>query len=81
MNLNNKNRLKKDIVVYENFIDSETAAKLIKVLDKHAELGTISWMPISFYESYSSVLVLAFLYLLLQQHQILLELVHLSLDT
>jgi hypothetical protein len=56
MNLNNKNRLTKDIVLYENFIDAETSAKLIKVLDKHAELGTISWMPISFYESYSSVL-------------------------
>jgi hypothetical protein len=56
MNLNNKNRLTKDIVVYENFIDAETADKLVKVLDKHAELGTISWMPISFYESYSSVL-------------------------
>lgn len=56
MNLNNKNRLTKDIVVYENFIDPETANKLVKVLDKHAELGTINWMPISFYESYSSVL-------------------------
>lgn len=56
MNLENKNRLTKDIVVYENFIDSETASKLVKVLDKHAELGTINWMPISFYESYSSVL-------------------------
>ncbi len=56
MNLNNKNRITKDIVVYENFIDVETSTKLIKVLDKHAELGTINWMPISFYESYSSVL-------------------------
>lgn len=56
MNLDNKNRITKDIVVYENFIDAETSAKLIKVLDRHAELGTISWMPISFYESYSSVL-------------------------
>ena len=56
MNLNDKNRITKDIVVYENFIDAETAAKLVKVLDKHAELGSISWMPISFYESYSSVL-------------------------
>ena len=56
MNLKNKKRITKDIVLYENFIDSETSAKLIKVLDKHAELGTISWMPISFYESYSSVL-------------------------
>ena len=56
MNLDEKKRLTKDIVLYENFISSETAEKLIKVLDKHAELGTISWMPISFYESYSSVL-------------------------
>jgi len=56
MNLNNKNRITKDIVVYENFIDADTAAKLVKVLDKHAELGLITWMPISFYESYSSVL-------------------------
>lgn len=56
MNLENKNRITKDIVVYENFINAETAAKLVKVLDKHAELGLITWMPISFYESYSSVL-------------------------
>ncbi len=56
MNLINKNRLTNDIVIYEDFIDAETASKLIKVLDKHAEVGTISWMPISFYESYSSVL-------------------------
>lgn len=56
MNLENIKRLTKDIVLYKNFIDAETAVKLIKVLDKHAELGTINWMPISFYESYSSVL-------------------------
>jgi hypothetical protein len=56
VNLENKKRITKDIVVYENFIDAETSAKLVKILDKHAELGTISWMPISFYESYSSVL-------------------------
>jgi len=40
MNLDNKKRITKDIVIYENFIDAETSAKLIKVLDKHAELGT-----------------------------------------
>lgn len=56
MNLENKNRLTKDIVLYENFIDAETAAKLVKVLDKHAELGKLTWTPISFYESYSSTL-------------------------
>jgi hypothetical protein len=56
MNLKNKIRLTKDIVLYENFIDADTAEKLVNVLDKHADAGTISWMPISFYESYSSVL-------------------------
>lgn len=56
MNLTNKERINKDLVLYKNFIDPDTAAKLIKVLDKHAESGKISWMPISFYESYSSVL-------------------------
>lgn len=56
MNLNNKVRITKDIVVYENFLDAETSAKIVEVLDKHAESGSISWMPISFYESYSSVL-------------------------
>jgi hypothetical protein len=56
MNLENKTRITKDIVVYENFLSPEVSAKLINVLDKHVEVGTITWMPISFYESYSSVL-------------------------
>ena len=56
MNLNNKTRLTKDIVIYENFIDDETASKLIKVLDRHADSGKLTWTPISFYESYSSTL-------------------------
>jgi hypothetical protein len=56
VNLNNKKRLTKDIVVYENFLTPEESSKIISVLDKVAENGTISWMPISFYESYSSVL-------------------------
>jgi hypothetical protein len=58
VNLENKKRITKDIVVYKNFLDKETSAKIVKVLDKHAESGSISWMPISFYESYSSVLPL-----------------------
>jgi len=56
MNLSNKKRITKDIVVYENFIDDETCAKMIQALDAQAENGKMSWMPISFYESYSSVL-------------------------
>jgi hypothetical protein len=55
-NLDNKKRLTKDIVVYENFLTPEESLKVISVLDKTAENGTITWMPISFYESYSSVL-------------------------
>lgn len=56
INLTNKNRLTKDIVIYNSFINSETCEKLITVLDKHVEFGKMTWTPISFYESYSSVL-------------------------
>jgi hypothetical protein len=56
INLQNKKRLTKDIVVYEDFLTPEDSEKIIKVLDAVAENGTITWMPISFYESYSSVL-------------------------
>lgn len=56
MNLTNKNRLTKDIVLYDNFLTPEESAKIIKLLDKVADSGKITWMPISFYESYSSVL-------------------------
>lgn len=56
MNLNNKKRLTEDIVVYEDFLNQEQCSALIKILDKQAESGKLSWTPISFYESYSSVL-------------------------
>ena len=56
MNLTQKTRLTKDIVVYDDFIDAEMAKKLIKVLDEHAATGKLTWTPISFYESYSSTL-------------------------
>jgi hypothetical protein len=46
MNLKNKKRLTKDIVVYENFIDKETCEKMIEALDAQANNGKISWMPI-----------------------------------
>jgi hypothetical protein len=56
VNLNNKKRITKDIVVYENFLSKEECQKMIKALDAQAKNEKISWMPISFYESYSSVL-------------------------
>jgi hypothetical protein len=56
VNLSNKNRLTKDIVVYENFLTPEESSRIIEVLDKSASNQTLTWMPISFYESYSSTL-------------------------
>lgn len=56
MNLENRNPITEDIIVYENFLTPEQSANLIKVLDKQAENGGIQWTPISFYESYSSIL-------------------------
>jgi hypothetical protein len=47
-------RHKEDIVVYENFLTPEECASVIKVLDIKMEKGELAWMPISFYESYSS---------------------------
>jgi hypothetical protein len=55
-NLANKKRLTKDIVLYENFITAEQSKKIIEVLDSAAKNGSLSWTPISFYESYSSTL-------------------------
>lgn len=56
MNLSNRNAITDEIIVYEDFLTKEDAANLIKVLDKQADTGKLSWTPISFYESYSSVL-------------------------
>jgi hypothetical protein len=56
MNLNNKVRLTEDIVLFENFLSEEECKKAIQVLDAQAENAKIQWTPISFYESYSSVL-------------------------
>lgn len=55
MNLSNKKRLTEDIVLYENFLTKEESEKIVKVLNRQAENEKLSWMPISFYESYSSV--------------------------
>ena len=52
----NKIRYTEDIVVYENFLTLEESTKVIKVLNKQVESEKLSWTPISFYESYSSVL-------------------------
>jgi hypothetical protein len=56
MNLDNKKQINEDLVVYENFLTAEESAKIILALEKQASNEKISWTPISFYESYSSVL-------------------------
>jgi len=56
MNLDNKKRINEDLVVYENFLTAEESAKIILALEKQVTNEKISWTPISFYESYSSVL-------------------------
>lgn len=48
-------RITEDILVFEDFITEEECDKVIKILDKQTENGKLEWMPISFYESYSSV--------------------------
>jgi len=47
-------RHKSDIVVYDNFLTPEECAAVIKVLDIKMQKEELKWMPISFYESYSS---------------------------
>lgn len=49
-------RLTNDIVIIEKFISDEESLSVINVLNDQAESGKIIWNPISFYESYSSVL-------------------------
>lgn len=49
-------RLTKDILVYENFITEEEAKAVIDVLEAQVKNGKLSWTPITFYESYSSIL-------------------------
>jgi hypothetical protein len=56
MNLNDKKRINEDLVVYENFLTAEDSAKIILTLKKQVKNAKISWAPISFYESYSSIL-------------------------
>jgi hypothetical protein len=47
-------RHKPDIVEYENFLTPEECKSVIDVLAIKMEKEQLKWMPISFYESYSS---------------------------
>jgi hypothetical protein len=52
----NKKRITKDIVVFENFLTPEECLAIINVIEAQASNQKLQWTPISFYESYSSVL-------------------------
>lgn len=52
----NKKRITKDIVVFENFLTPEECSAIIGVIETQATNEKLQWTPISFYESYSSVL-------------------------
>jgi hypothetical protein len=51
-----KNKLTKDILVFENFLTEEECLSIINVLEAQVKNEKLSWTPITFYESYSSVL-------------------------
>ena len=49
-------RLTSDILVFKNFLTKEESQKVIEVLEAQVANEKLSWTPITFYESYSSVL-------------------------
>lgn len=53
-NLNDQNRLKEDIVVFENFLTKEQCENILKYWDHSLKKNTIIWDPISFYDSFAS---------------------------
>lgn len=52
----NKKRLSKDILVFENFLTNEECLAVINTLEDQVVSEKLSWTPITFYESYSSIL-------------------------
>jgi hypothetical protein len=53
-NLENQNRVKEDIVFFENFLSPEDCERVIKYWEHSVEKGTLPWAPISFYDSFAS---------------------------
>lgn len=49
-------RLTQDILVFKDFLTKEESQKIIDVLEAQVANEKLSWTPITFYESYSSVL-------------------------
>lgn len=54
--MNSPERLTPDILVFKDFLTKEESYAVIQVLESQAAKEKLSWTPITFYESYSSVL-------------------------
>jgi hypothetical protein len=54
--MSSSERLTPDILVFKNFLTKEESQKVIDVLELQVVNEKLSWTPITFYESYSSVL-------------------------
>lgn len=54
--MSNYTRLTQDILLYENFLTKEESQAIIDVMEAQVKNEKLSWTPITFYESYSSVL-------------------------
>lgn len=54
--MSSSERLTKDILLYRNFLTKEESKAVIDVLEAQVANEKLSWTPITFYESYSSIL-------------------------
>jgi hypothetical protein len=54
LNTTNSKKYKNDIVVYENFLTAEECDAVMEYWKYCVEKGTLTWNPISFYDSYAS---------------------------
>lgn len=54
MNLNNVNRLREDIVIFDNFLTEEECKSVLAYWEHSVQNESLPWSPISFYESYAS---------------------------
>lgn len=53
-NLDNQNRVKEDVVIFENFLTPEECENILKYWDHSVKKETLRWDPISFYDSFAS---------------------------
>lgn len=56
MNLNNCIRLREDVCIFDNFLTPEESKSIVEYWNYCKENKLLEWTPISFYESYASIL-------------------------